>query len=482
MKKFLLFAMASGMFMTASAVDTFNTRGNGEIYTLESLMEHSKAGITKEDGAYVMSNIIVIDINDGFAIEPGTVVKMKKDVQIEIIGTANFEVPADKRVTITRYSDTDTPKGIYMHSDVAESKFTNIDFEYAQLRNFGRKGMTVEDCTFRYGNRKLNADGALSYAKCEYLRVKNCVFEENLGPAIGGGGTADPTDISEIVIEDCQMVDNNTGNYNKPQINVSVAGDKTAVIRNTKVYGTNRTKVGAICFHNLYAHAGANQALVEGCDIRDSRFGIYVTGNLTLVIDGNNIQGCEANGGTAITVDSGFVIVSNNKIHDNVVGVQLYGSGKGNLGQLNTTNSPGKNVFSGNNKGESGEETDLQVANGETTYAQNNIWGVENQTEEEIAKVIKNVNGETVAEVIYMPAGNPEGGVDAIVDDSMKPYVSGNELHIPGMADGEISAYALDGKVAAVVPVLDGTASLDSLATGALYIVRAGDYVVKIRR
>lgn len=473
--------MASGMFMTASAVDTFNTRGNGEIYTLESLMEHTKAGITKEDGAYVMSNIIVVDANDGFSIEPGAIVKMKTGVQVEVKGTAFLDIPADKRVTITRYSDTDTPKGIYMHSDVAESKISNIDFEYAQLRNFGTKGMEVDNCTFSKGNTKLNSTGALSYGKCEFIKVTNCKFTDNERGAIGGAGNL-PT---ALYVDNCEFAGNSAECTSmRPDINVSTAADNEVVIRNCRIAGTNNPKIGGISVVNVMGIKGSNKVLIENCYIHDAWYGINIQGDVSAVIKNNEIHGCTVNkAGEAISegisISSGSAIISGNNIHDNVIGVLVYGTAEANLGQIGNNDSPGKNVFSGNDKGESGAKIDLQVKTEGTTYAQNNVWDVENQTEEEIAQVIR-VSDQS--EVIYMPAGNPEGGVDAIVDDSMKPYVSGNELHIPGMADGEISVYALDGKVAAVVPVIDGTASLDSLATGALYIVTAGDYVVKIRR
>ncbi len=422
MKKFLLCALASVAAMSASA---YTTRGNGETYTFSSLAQIEGSGVTVEDGAIVISDNVQIAMGDALDIEGGLTIKMKSGFQVEILGSANLQAPADNRVLITRYDESATPKGIYLNSDEAEINVANIDFDYAQLRNFGTKGSAIDNCTFTNSLDKLNTQGALSYGKCEWIKITNCKFSDTKRVAIGGGYESTYSYTTQLTIEDCEFTNCDWDNRMGAVINVAPGGEKDVVIRNCKIVGPNKTKVGAVSVYNVGSFVGENNVLIEGCDLSNSRYGINIQGNVSAVINNNKIHDNTINGGNGISISSGFAIISNNKIYNNSMGVVIYNVGNANLGQVDTANSPGGNEFA-NNINITTEETlegtveiktpvDLMLGNSNVIYAQNNVWGVEEQTEENISKVIsisEPAEGEEKGQVIYMPAGTPAPTVD----------------------------------------------------------------------
>lgn len=472
MKKTLILTFAAGLAMSASA--TYTTPNQGESYTFTKLASIENSGVTLENGAFVISDNIVISDKDSFVIESGITVKMKSGFDIQIYGAADFKAADDKRVLITRYDADATPKGIYMRSEIKTTEFKNIDFEYAQLREFATGGMTIENCTFKYGNNKLNSSGAISFGKSSQITVKNCTFESNVGPAIGGAANT----ASGQLIENCTFIDNNTGNSNKCQLNLVVGGDKDVIVRNCTVKGTQRPRVGAVCVTNLGSLPGKNNALIEGCDISDSRYGIYLVGSVMVnaIVRNNKIHGCAVNGGYGLTFSSGSTsVVYGNLIYDNLVGAEFDGTAVVSLGQVDSPDSPGNNEFA-NNKTE-GTEIDLQNFTMNTIYAQNNLWGVEKQTEEEISKVIQTTNGDkTFGQVIFMPAKGTSAIDEMTTGKNEKLVVEGSVLYAP-IESGEAAVYGIDGRLIKIIPISDNKASLD-LPDG-IYIVRVGNEYVK---
>lgn len=144
---------------------------------------------------------------------------------------------------------TDTPKGIYITYNGTESIFIrNLDFEYAQIRNFGNRGFDMDNCSFKYANGKLNSSGAISIGKTGAMfRITNCTFSQNTVPAVGGAANM----YCGLEMSNCSLYDNNTKNANKPQLNLTVGDNMPVILRNINITGTGRTKVGAIAISNL---------------------------------------------------------------------------------------------------------------------------------------------------------------------------------------------------------------------------------------
>ena len=89
-------------------------------------------------------------------------------------------------------------------------------------------------------------------------------------PAIGEGANA----YCAITIEDCTMVNNNTDNTNKPQINITVGGELPVIIRRCKLTGAGLDKVGGIAVGNLLSAPGTNKVIIEDCEITEHRYGL----------------------------------------------------------------------------------------------------------------------------------------------------------------------------------------------------------------
>lgn len=489
-KKLLLVSLLAGY--TASAYAEYVTAGDGTVYSLESLSQIEGSGVAKDGMAFTLTDDVTVSEGDAFNVDAGATIKMASGVTLRIEGTANFEAPEDQRVLITRADETAEPKGVYVQPVVDGTTFKNIDFEYAALRSFGEAGLVVDNCTFRYANGKLNSSGALALGVSgACFTVTNCTFEYNTVPAIGGGANIS----CGLTIDNCKFVDNNTSNTNKPQINVTVGGDNEVKILNSTITGAERTKVGGISVGNMLSLGGTNNVLIENCTITKNRYGITGIGPMSLVIRNNTLIDNKydtnpMNGGSGMSLSQlTNSVVSGNYIESHLWGITLISVASANLGEVGNADSPGNNVFKDNGNDGSVYDTahpyDLYNNSTATVYAQNNIWSVPEQTEEQIETVIFHQNDDSsLGQVIFMPAGDP-ASIEGVADDASKPYVANGLLVVPAAMSGSVEVYTIDGKMVDRLKITDGTADLLDLAPGAVYVLRivSADYkaVLKYR-
>lgn len=482
-KNLLLVSLLAGCAVSAYA--EYTTLGDGTVYSLESLSQIEGSGVAKAGSVYTLTDDVTVAVGDAFNVDAGATIKMATGVTLRIEGTANFDVPADKRVLITRADETAEPKGIYVQPVVEGTAFKNIDFEYAALRSYGEVGMVVDNCTFRYANGKMNGTGALALGVSgACFTVTNCTFEYNTVPAIGGGANI----TCGLTVDNCTFVDNNTSNTNKPQINVTVGGDDEVKIINSTITGAERTKVGGIAVGNMLQAPGTNNVLIENCTITKNRYGITGVGPMSLVIRDNTLVDNRydtnpMNGGSALSLSTlTNSIVSGNYIESHLWGITLINVASANLGEVGNADSPGNNVFKDNgNYGsvyDPAHPYDLYNNSTATVYAQNNIWSVDEQTEELIETVIFHQNDNSkLGQVIFMPAGDP-ASIEGVADDAVKPYVANGTLFVPAAMSGSVEVYTIDGKMVDRLAITDGTADLLDLAPGNVYVLRvvSSDY------
>ena len=489
-KNLLLFSLLAGCASTAYA--EYITMGDGTVYTLESLSQIEGSGVAKDGMVFTMTDDVTVAEGDAFNVDAGATIKMADGITLRIEGTANFDVPADKRVLITRAGEADEPKGVYVQPVADGTAFKNIDFEYAALRSFGEAGLVIDNCTFRYANGKMNSTGALAIGVSgACFTVTNSIFEYNTVPAIGSGANV----YCGLTVNNCTFTDNNTSNSNKPHINVTVGGDNDVKILNSTITGAERTKVGGIAVGNMLQGEGTNNVLIENCTITKNRYGITGVGPMSLVIRNNTLidnryETNPMNGGSALSLSSMTnSIVSGNYIESHLWGITLIGVTSANLGEIGNADSPGNNVFKDNGNDGSGYDAtnpyDLYNNSKATVYAQNNIWSVAEQTEELIETVIFHQNDNSgLGEVIFMPAGDP-ASIDGVTDDALKPFVANGTLIVPAAMSGSVEVYTIDGKMIDRLTIADGSADLLDLAPGAVYVLRvvSADYnaVLKYR-
>ena len=456
---FLSLVLTAGFVKAEDVV----TAGTGVTYTLESLSGLDGSGVAKDGKVYTMNNSVTISAGDRFELESGATIKMGTDVELRIEGTASLA--ATDRVLVTRADEEAEPRGIFMDCATAVTEVKNIDFEYAGLRNLSETGLDIENCSFRFNNGKMTTVGALGLGgNGASFVVKDCIFEYNTVPAIGGAVSY----TNGIEIDNCTFTDNNTSNTNKPQVNLSAPGALKVVVKNSQFNGAERTMVGALAIANMMSVAGDNVVEIVNNDIKDHRYGVTLYGALNATIDNNRIidnkyASSAMMGGAGISIyDYGTkpnVTVKNNTIEGNMWGITVIGGETVNIG---TEAAPGHNKFRDN--GNNGELYDLYNNSTLTVYAQGNNWGVYEQTEEKIETVIFHKNDDTkLGEVLFMPAWDGKDGVANVAADAAR-YANG----VVTAEGASISVYTLSG---ALVKTAEGEADLKALAPGT-YIVR----------
>lgn len=478
MKKLYLKSFLLGSALVCSlGASAYDTAGNGTVHTLASLAAIENSGVTKvSDNVYLISDDVNVSANDSFVLEGGLTVKMAGSTTLRIEGHAKLG-SADARTKITRNTEADTPKGIYVLYDGDSTMvYQNLDFEYASLRGYGYTGFSISNSTFKNSNGKLSTAGALTLGQTgAVFNITDCTFENNTVPGIGSAANI----YCGVTVNRCTFIDNNQENSNKPQINISVGGNMPVVIKNSTITGTGRDKVGGIGINNVLSTAGTNNVLIDSCTITKNRYGITGIGPMNCEIRNcfikeNKYDSNPMSGGSGISMYMVTTsIISKCHIEDNLWGVTVI-SCKSNLGEVGNPASPGGNVFVNNGNG--GVAYDLYNNSTNTVYAQLNTWSVPEQTAEEIEKVIfhKNDNPK-LGEVIFMPAQSGSSGVSDATARKAIEFANG----VVSGADGvEIEVYNVYGqRVGSSV----GSIDLTDMPPG-MYIVRQGGEVLKIRK
>ena len=410
----------------ASAVyaEEYATPGTGAAITPATLATVEASGVTAQgDGTYTFASDITVTAPDIFTLGDAKTLLLGDGVRVTIKGDCKLTASADDRLTVTRATENDAPAGFYIDNETGfQGQIANIDFHYAQVRNFSETGFNISGCTFTEANGKLSSIAALSLGVSgAEFNITDCTFTDCTVPAIGEGANA----YCAITIEDCTMVNNNTDNTNKPQINITVGGELPVIIRRCKLTGAGLDKVGGIAVGNLLSAPGANKVIIEDCEITEHRYGLTGVGAMNLEIRNNrfvnnNHETNAMNGGSGISL-AGYnyglnAVISGNYIENSLLGITLIQCSDVNLGQVDNADSPGGNTFKDNGNG--GTPYDLYNNGANAVYAQLNTWSVPEQTADEIEKVIfHKADNNSLGEVIFMPAADG-AGIDDITTET----------------------------------------------------------------
>ena len=423
MKKFYALLALAAVAAGAMA-DNYVSDGTGNVYTFNSLSQIENSGVTvQEDGSYLVSANFTIAEGDVLKIENNDVIKMATDVQITIDGNADF-APADTAV-VTRDAEGSNPKGFWMLGENGNAELKNVTFEYVGVVFGGlNSSLHADNCTFTLHNGKSSSSGALSFnASCGGNIVENCYFIENSLNAIGNGAT-NPVG---VIIRNCLFWHNTTANRNKPQINLTCAGDYDVVITNNQVIGGQFNLSGGIGVSNMMGMGHTGKVYIENNYIADNRYGFTSIGSVDCIIRNNKmINNCyEANpnnGGSCVSIydrsSSSNIYMEGNWMEGGLWGITVpTGAPNINLGKVDDPNAedfnPGNNTFVNNGNG--GVLYDLFNNGTATIWAQGNTWNVTEQTEENIEQVIYHqVDDPSKGLVIFMPAKTPDTAVEEI--------------------------------------------------------------------
>ncbi|MGN1245784.1 MAG: hypothetical protein ACI4UN_04045 [Muribaculaceae bacterium] len=394
---------------TASAA--YQTAGNYSVYTFETLSQTDGSGVTKDGDAFVVASDIEIAATDTLRLLENETVKLGNDVLIKVLGYADFKVASS--AVITRNAESDAPQGFYIFEANACGRFENVNFYYAGLRTFGNtNGITVRNCSFSKTNTALTSTGAISLGSTNAGNIiEDCTFIRTESGAIGGSANG----YAGATVRNCTFYECNTGNSNRPVINLTVGADNEIVIENNNIYGGKFNMVGGIGVSNMLANSAANVVKVTGNYVQDSRYGFTSIGPMDVTLENNTFinnhyEANAMNGGSGLSLYDPYmqqkVRATGNYIEGSYWGITVIGCGNVNLGKTDNPDAedynPGLNVFVNNSNG--GVLYDLYNNSKNTVYAQGNMWNVPEQTAEEIAKVITDKSDiATLGEVIYDP-------------------------------------------------------------------------------
>ena len=413
MKKIYSFLLMAAVAVGAMA-DDFVSDGTGNVYTFNALSQIEGTGVTvQDDGSYLVSADFTIAEGDVLRLENNDVIKMADGVRITLDGDADF-APADTAV-VTRDAEDSKPKGFWMMGENGNANLKNVTFEYVGVVFGGlNSSLHADNCTFTLHNGKSSSSGALSFnASCGGNIVENCYFIENTLNAIGNGAS-NPVG---IIIRDCLFWHNTTDNRNKPQINLTCAGDYDVYITGNQVIGGQFTMSGGIGVSNMMGMGHTGKVYIEDNYITENRYGITTIGSMDAIIKNNvMIDNCYEtnpnNGGSCVSIydssSSSNIYMEGNWMEGGLWGITVpTGAPNINLGKVEDPEAedynPGSNTFV--NNGNSGVLYDLFNNGTATIWAQGNTWNVAEQTEENIEEVIYHqVDDPSKGLVIFMPA------------------------------------------------------------------------------
>ena len=390
----------------------YSTPGDGKAYSFETLAGIAESGVSITDGAYVVNGTVTIALGDEFKIDNGATVLFADAAELVVKGKADLR--AATPTLLGRLGESTSCYGLNIQSEEV-TEVSNLTFEYVGLRGGTTAGMNVSDCKFL--NHNGTASGALFLGgNGASFKVENCEFENCQKAAIGGAANF----FCPLLVENCTFKMNSQANGNVPQLNLTASEDIT--IRNCVVEGDSTlTMVGGIGIANWFGSEGMN-VCIEGCEITNNRYGITTMGIMDVVIKNNVISNNKFevnpnNGGSGISLYDPYykqkAVISGNIIEKSLWGITVIGCGDVNLGKTEvdadaSDYNPGGNVFRDN--GNNGVLYDIYNNSMNTVYAQGNIWNVSTQDAENIETVIYHKTDDpSLGEVIFMPAGDPQG-------------------------------------------------------------------------
>ena len=423
MKKFYAFILMAAVAAGAIA-DEFVSDGTGNVYTFNALSQIDGTGVTlQDDGSYLVSANFTISEGDVLQLQNNDLIKMASGVLITINGDADF-TPADTAV-VTRDVEGSNPKGFWMLGENGNAELKNVTFEYVGVVFGGlNSSLHADNCTFTLHNGKSSSSGAISFnASCDNNIVENCYFIENTVNAIGSGAS-NPVG---IIIRNNLFWHNTTTNRNKPQINMTCAGNYDMHIIGNQVIGGKFTMSGGIGVSNMMGMAHTGKLFIEDNYIADNRYGITTIGSIDALIKNNKmINNCYENdpnnGGSCISVydssSSSNIFIEGNWMEGGFWGITIVtGAPNVNLGKVEDPEAedynPGNNTFV--NNGNNGVLYDLFNNGTNTVWAQGNTWNVAVQDEASIENVIYHqADDPSKGLVIFMPAHQEDTAVEEV--------------------------------------------------------------------
>lgn len=366
MKKlyFLIFLLLSLFYF-----GQFTTPGTGVFYTLTSLSEAAPASLIKNGDVYTMKANITISPEDVLIVREDNV-KLIINPNIQLTVGGGFRLVGNN--TLITSGDPASPFRGLQFTATSVIMMRNTTLEYGGGIMVSSNDFMMDNCIVRYFKSGLVSSGAMSFSAGVPI-VQNSQFIENDLPAFSSGAnvTVSARFIGNYLYKNSKTVSK------RPQINMGPGGtDSIKIVNNTIIGDRNITTNGGINLSALVG--GTNRFRMEGNTIRDNSFGITSSGGGSTgiiknnILENNNTITDPNSGGSGISLsNTGLILVSGNKIRNNLWGITLIGAAKADLGG-GELGSEGNNVFYNNGNG--GKIYALYNNTANPVSAINNCW------------------------------------------------------------------------------------------------------------
>ena len=388
----------------------FVTPGDGTTYTMDDLVDASGGVVTFEGDSYHIHNDLTISASDVLEILEDLTVKTASGKRIIINGTLIVDPPEE--VIFTAINPMTPFLGFRFDGATNNTLMRNAIVEYAGGMQLLDTDMLFDTCTIRYFDMS-NTSAAINLFNSSPV-IKNSVFLENAGAAIGSGANIQ----TSPQILNNSLISNGTANTNRPQINLGPSAADTLKIVGNYIEG-EYTMAGAIAVSNSFA-VGNTVALIEDNVMINNRYGVTIQGgSITAIIHNNqiidnNIQGQPMLGGSGINLvgsATNMSYIKNNIISGNLWGITIQNNAQANIGEIGNELT-GYNVFEDN--GNSGIIYALYNNTPGAIMAQNNYWGTD---DESVAAdyIVDQADDPSLGPVTFLPIWVPENLIESFV-------------------------------------------------------------------
>ncbi|MCL2289898.1 MAG: T9SS type A sorting domain-containing protein [Bacteroidetes bacterium] len=456
----LAIILITGILNAQKEVSPYVTPNTGKAYTFEDFVIHSSGAVIKEGEVYVMKENVTISEFDSLIVTDDITVKIFED-KVLTINSAYWKITPPTQAIFTNYATGTYYATIY----VEENSFVRLHkttFTYGSGMRIIDSDFEMDSCTMSNHNFSSTASGAIATTRGKVI-VKNSTFKNNMRSAFNSAANIGCT----FEITNCYLENNVMENSNRPQISIGPCreGEVTKIINNAIIGNRELTMVGGISTSSLLAIPASY--LIEDNTVKDNRYGITLTGmNIAGTIKGNrltnnNTQNNPNLGGSGINITAPagnvHVIITENTISGNLWGITLVGNTSdfstgptANVGNISVPeNDPeyniGKNIFFDN--GNNGELFDLYNNNPNNVMAQNNNWGVSEQTEELIRTVIRDkTNDSRYGTVTFMPPHIITGVNELKNNISIFPNPASSTVTIETQNFAKVEIYKISGQ------------------------------------
>lgn len=458
------------------ALGQYSSPNSGKNWTLDSLVANSAGVITKSGNTYRFSQNVTIETSDTLRCLENTTIEIDSARDFRIFGTLIIN-PPDSVVMRARVSGKN-----FRGMEINNSPGTIIR-KLHQYEGGGNRllnsSILIDSCRFLFNNTAASSNAVNVFQSSPTIR--NCYFYRNVGSAIGGGANI----LNSPKIIRCKLVENVSGNTNRPQINLGASTSDSILIVDTEITGLY-TMAGGIGIFPI----GSSFFRIENCQIKNNRYGIVCQNGTNRgiiknnLIENNNIQNNPNLGGSGINFNGSPVVVTvqGNTIQGNLWGITIQNLAKPNIGRLSPdTSNIGLNIF--RNNGNGGQTYHIYNNTPDTIFAQNNDFGVFDSLSVE-ATVFHKPDLSSLGVLVYSPwLMQPLGFTSEFSETGVLHFYPNPALEFvilnPVPKDRTLQLISPDGRSVLLTTDEFGRFDVSKRPTG-LYIIRVGNRTGKL--